>query len=323
MTEASPVPAFYAALARAQASIAPIAKDGDNKHHRYRYTTADRMTEECGRALNAEGMSFFRRKQVIIGTDQGEIIRCTYVLAHEGGHTEVVETEIPVLPTQGQPRNKAVAVALTYALGFTMRDTLAAARSDGEPDDNRNGKPDDNRNGKPKRKGKTPAKPAAPPPPMPPELKDRLAHATAALGTERCAELVGSLKGKNVEAVREALTTLELAAYDAVETEPKHGAAVKCGPCKGAGTTRSGKCGSCDQRGTVRHEVANHVRVARGDMEDIAATLAGLVGVDECEDLLAPYRLISSHTKPPLARRRVEAAFGVLKAAKAEKEATQ
>ena len=131
-----PAVAFSAALVEAQRNLRTLRKASFNQHSGYAYVSMDDITAECRRALNDAGLSFSRTAMSVepdFAHPTG--LTATYELRHAAGHVQVITTQMPVLVQKGRPPDKAVTTALTYAQGFTLRDVLAAARSDGEPDD--------------------------------------------------------------------------------------------------------------------------------------------------------------------------------------------
>jgi len=135
-----------AALAAAQADVSPLAKDGRNDHHRYRYTTSEAVIDEARRALAAHGLALLCVRAELHHEDvvetaasaDGELrerparhytLRAVYVLAHGSERLELT-SETPLAPERGRPLDKSVAAAKTYDLAYTLRAVLLIPRSD-------------------------------------------------------------------------------------------------------------------------------------------------------------------------------------------------
>ncbi len=138
--------AFHAALAAAQGAVSPLAKDGKNEHHRYRYTTSEAVIDEGRSALSANGLSlicqraFVSHEDVVesVLTSDGEpkdrparhyMLTACYRLFGHGEQVEIT-SETPIIPEKGRPLDKALAAAKTYDLAYTLRSLLLIPRSD-------------------------------------------------------------------------------------------------------------------------------------------------------------------------------------------------
>ena len=129
-----------AALVAAQAAAEAVEKDSRNAHQGYKYASAEAIIREARAALAAAGLAFYREAAsveweppVVVETRNGPkhqrtgVVRATYVLRH-GDEKIVVESETPAIAESGRPEDKAVATALTYSLGYVLRDLLLLPR---------------------------------------------------------------------------------------------------------------------------------------------------------------------------------------------------
>lgn len=210
-----------AALVIAQAAVVKVPHDGHNKHHDYRYTTAEAVIEAAREPMAKAGLSFssFAGKLTpptkITWWEQGadgpvEVvdtlpasIEVRGILAHESGETwETPPMHVPVIPEKGRPWDKAIATASTYALGYSLRGLLKMPRTDEADDLDRRNDANTERGTK---AAKAPAKKADPLPAikaaldeLPNEDEPTLqvwinkygARAVAAVGMEKAQELV-------------------------------------------------------------------------------------------------------------------------------------
>ncbi len=128
--------AVAAALVAAQRKTKALAKEGENKHHGYRYTTAEQLIDE-GRATLAEaGLALFAAGWYFAPAEsRGEKspvgrVCVTYELVHTGGESYSWEASTPVIPEKGRPEDKAEFASLTANLGYTIRGLLLIPRDD-------------------------------------------------------------------------------------------------------------------------------------------------------------------------------------------------
>jgi len=149
------------ALVVAQAAVVKVPHDGHNKHHDYRYTTAEAVIEAARGPMAAAGLAIVQMvgkltpPSRITWWEQGadgpmEIVdtmpatvEVRHIITHESGDTwELPPMQTPVIPEKGRPWDKATATAGTYSLGYRLRDLLKMPRTDDADDlDRRN---DDN-----------------------------------------------------------------------------------------------------------------------------------------------------------------------------------
>jgi hypothetical protein len=137
MSEREKIPASIAtALAKAQAKVTRVGKDGTNTFHRYRYTSAEMIIESAIGVMGSEGLALAQYGWDVtaaVGEMPARIV-VRYALTHVSGESwEMPPSSTPVIPEKGRPWDKAEAAALTYSLGYTLRGLLKIPRAD--PDD--------------------------------------------------------------------------------------------------------------------------------------------------------------------------------------------
>lgn len=132
-------PDLYAALAAAQADVTSVGKDGTNTQRGYRYATTEAMIRGARQHLAAHGLAFFSTwTQAVPAPPQGDIgkqhvaatVSIHWVVGHaSGGQISGVAT-MDAIGSPARPPDKAVAAAVTYALGFVLRGLLLLDRAD-------------------------------------------------------------------------------------------------------------------------------------------------------------------------------------------------
>jgi hypothetical protein len=137
--------ALAAGLVEAQRHVGRVGKEGKNAHHGYRYATAEDMIDEARAALSAGGLALIARSHDIedwvpspVTDERGQLIRedreiavrITYSLTHASGEALEIVSRTPVMPEKGRPWDKALAVAKTYDLAYTLRSLLLIPRGD-------------------------------------------------------------------------------------------------------------------------------------------------------------------------------------------------
>jgi ERF superfamily len=132
------VPAAIAtALAKAQAKVTRVGKDGANTFHRYRYTSAEALIESAIGVMGSEGLALVQCGWDIV-QPAGEMparLSVRYLLTHVSGESwEMPPSSTPAIPEKGRPWDKAEAAALTYSLGYTLRGLLKIPRADADDD---------------------------------------------------------------------------------------------------------------------------------------------------------------------------------------------
>lgn len=119
---------LYQALAAAQRDAHAVEKTSQNTFHRYSYASTEALITEARVALGKHGLALFP-SSVTSATENGEeTLHVIYVLAHESGEQIALSSSTPVVPEKGRPRDKAVATAKTYDLGYTLRSLLLLPR---------------------------------------------------------------------------------------------------------------------------------------------------------------------------------------------------
>lgn len=141
------------ALLAAQRATRSVQKDSKNKHHDYQYASAEDVISHSRAVLGAAGLTLIAdeytvRGAVLLPRDkeaapdtnparvESAVLRCRYVLTHEGGSAWPITSETPIVPEKGRPADKAVASAKTYDLSYTLRALLLLPRGvdDDDPD---------------------------------------------------------------------------------------------------------------------------------------------------------------------------------------------
>jgi len=127
------------ALLTAQGNIGGVGKDATNSFHKYNYTSAEQMIGSCRKVLNEAGLVIYRKNWTPgepFGQNGERMIRATFVVAHpESGQCHEDEVTWPAVPDKGRPLDKAMAVALTTALSYWLRDLLLVPRNDDTMDE--------------------------------------------------------------------------------------------------------------------------------------------------------------------------------------------
>ena len=140
--------AIATALAKTQAKVLRVGKDGENAHHRYRYTSAEALIEAAVGLMGSEGLAIVQCGWDLVAPSGPEMparLVVQYLLTHVGGDTWwMPPSSTPAIPEKGRPWDKAEAAALTYSLGYTLRGLLKIPRADADDDvDQRNDAPTD------------------------------------------------------------------------------------------------------------------------------------------------------------------------------------
>lgn len=125
---------LFAALVAAQTSCEAVAK-GSKSGQGYKYASAEAMIGEARAGLNSSGLALLRTRSTVAwgdlsadGKTRVGSVTCTYLLVHTSGESIELESETPAITQPGRPDDKAVATALTYALGYFLRDLLLLPR---------------------------------------------------------------------------------------------------------------------------------------------------------------------------------------------------
>lgn len=143
-------PDMAAAMAAAQSEARALYKEG--KADKYPYTTAEQLIDEGRRALNAHGLSLVElgnrvqlaAREVVVDGARGKrtvivhSVEVDYLLSGPGGGWTAWTRAWPAVEDVGRPADKAVAAALTSALGYTYRGVLGIPRDDNLAMDQRN-----------------------------------------------------------------------------------------------------------------------------------------------------------------------------------------
>ena len=161
--EKAPGAALAAALVAAQRAARAVGKVAKNAHHGYRYASSEAIIEEAREALSASGLAFVRvssevtwEEAVTVESAKGKRTQRTgsvvahYSLIHgESGESLACSAVTPCVAESGRPEDKAVAAALTYSLGYMLRDLLLLPRVEEEQVDQRDDRDRSTRAAKP------------------------------------------------------------------------------------------------------------------------------------------------------------------------------
>jgi hypothetical protein len=126
-------PKLTDALAQARDRCKSASKDGENKHHQYRYASADEVVATASEALAGSGLALIFTKQEMSVMGQGQLayyaLHRVVFLSHASGEFAPLEIKgWPVIPDRGRPLDKAFAIALTSSLAYLLRDLLQMPR---------------------------------------------------------------------------------------------------------------------------------------------------------------------------------------------------
>ncbi|CAB4172821.1 Essential recombination function protein [uncultured Caudovirales phage] len=133
-------PNLSAALVKAQSLIKAVNKDAYNKHHQYKYASAEAMLTAAREALNDAGLAVSRTGWTIVDGDMPMLIS-TFRLDHESGEVrDFANLPWPILEGNGRPFDKALAGALTTQQAYFVRDLLQIPKEDENEVDKRNDK---------------------------------------------------------------------------------------------------------------------------------------------------------------------------------------
>jgi hypothetical protein len=112
---------LYAALAKAQAEMPDVPKDGRNPHFKSRFTTLDTLIKATRPILAKHGLSILQ----FPGTSFESPALVT-VLAHESGDS--IEHAVPMVLTKQTPQE--VGAAITYYRRYAWASVLGIASDD-------------------------------------------------------------------------------------------------------------------------------------------------------------------------------------------------
>lgn len=126
------------ALLQAQKAVQSIEKDAYNKFAGYWYTSAEKMVEECRKALHDAGLTVSRRSWAVRNDPalpSMPILVSQMILTHPAsGDDQRSIIEYPVCEGKGKPMDKALSGALTTSLAYWLRDLLLIPRFEEEVD---------------------------------------------------------------------------------------------------------------------------------------------------------------------------------------------
>lgn len=172
--ESSEVNEIYAALAKAQASMAAASKDGANPHFRSSYTTLAGLVDAVRGPLTSNGICWTHQPMLIDG-----VLCVRTKLGHSSGQHLACDVPIETGPKGGM---QAIGSAMTYAKRYGLS-SLAGVASRDEDDDAETA--EGRGNGGPRQGGRSPSRPPDRSPPQqrsnngnsaPPETPETMAR---------------------------------------------------------------------------------------------------------------------------------------------------
>jgi hypothetical protein len=128
-------PVLAAALVKAQHEVESAHLNAHNSERDYAYATAEEIVRTAKAALRKVGLAVYPAGLELRSEADGLTMLRTWTLLHESGASWWFPVQWPV-HMQG-PRDKAVAAATTFGLGYFLRDLLLIDRAMGEAVDAR------------------------------------------------------------------------------------------------------------------------------------------------------------------------------------------
>lgn len=132
---AAPIASLAAALVAAQAAASGVEKGSKNQHQGYKYASSEAIIEEARDALASAGLAVVRTSSSVVWSESAPdakqrvgLVMVVYRLIHVSGEHIDMQAETPAVVAAGRPEDKAVATALTYSLGYFLRDLLLLPR---------------------------------------------------------------------------------------------------------------------------------------------------------------------------------------------------
>lgn len=136
-------PELFGALAKAQAAVETVGKDGTNRHGGYNYATADSMIRGGRAARIGTGLALITAWHFEeldppaseAGQWPGALVTLVFALTHESGGCVMGSVEGHAICSKARPIDKAVAAAATYLEGFVERNLMRLDRAEESKDD--------------------------------------------------------------------------------------------------------------------------------------------------------------------------------------------
>lgn len=113
-----------AALAKAQAAIAPAALTGENPHFRSRYADLASVWDAIREPLTSNGIAVLQLPATV--DHRGETVVVTTILAHRSG--EWISSELAMRPVKSDPQG--IGSCLTYARRYALAAIAGVAPDD-------------------------------------------------------------------------------------------------------------------------------------------------------------------------------------------------
>lgn len=120
-------------LLKAQQAVDAVEKASENKHHKYKYASAEDVVSTAREALHKAGLAVLRTGWAFIQAGEGTeaYVRVTYSIVDADGHCyDFPATEIPAPPGNGRPSDKALLGALTSGQSYFLLGLLEMVRED-------------------------------------------------------------------------------------------------------------------------------------------------------------------------------------------------
>ena len=116
MTRSDSITELAAALAQAQAQIAPAKKESENLHFRHRYADLAAVWDACRAALTKHGLAVVQSPRLVASGDSFWLVEVETTLLHASGQSLSDVLAVPVTPTSAQVIGSAITYARRYAL---------------------------------------------------------------------------------------------------------------------------------------------------------------------------------------------------------------
>lgn len=118
-------------LVSAMAKIGPLPKDGENKHHKYAYTTAAKILELVQQGLIHAELAITETDYDLVSSEDGDtVLKIKVVVSDAEGNTATYRAFGRGMNSQG----KDVAQAATHAMAYMWITALCLPRLDDDPE---------------------------------------------------------------------------------------------------------------------------------------------------------------------------------------------
>ena len=120
---------MHEALLAAQEAIQAVGKGSVNKHHDYKYTSAEDMFSACRAALHDHGL-LVRRVSWSVDAASNMLKSVFEIRFPASKESETFATDWYIVESKGRPADKALGGALTTSFSYFLRDILLIPRED-------------------------------------------------------------------------------------------------------------------------------------------------------------------------------------------------